>query len=120
MHSTYLIFLLLVELPIGQSIFGALIELKKGIQKDPYEVLDSWDSKSLAFDGCPENWFGIICSEGYVTSITLNDLGIVGDFHFTAITGLKMLQNLLVSNNLFTGLGTWKLQIHFLDSVFEY
>ena len=120
MHSTYLMFLLFIELAVGESDFGALIELKKGIQKDPSEVLDSWDSKSLAFDGCPENWFGIICSEGYVTSITLNDLGIVGDFHFTAITGLKMLQNLLVSNNLFTGLGTWKLQIRFLDSVFEY
>ncbi|RVW61009.1 putative inactive receptor kinase [Vitis vinifera] len=103
MHSTCLIFLLLVELAVGQSDFGALIELKKGIQKDPSGVLDSWDSKSLASDGCPENWFGIICSEGHVISITLNDLGIVGDFHFTAITGLKMLQNLSVSNNLFTG-----------------
>ena len=68
----YLIFLLLVELPIGQYDFGALIELKKGIQKDPSGVLDSWDSKSIAFDGCPENWFGIIYSEGCVTSITLN------------------------------------------------
>ncbi|CBI24354.3 unnamed protein product, partial [Vitis vinifera] len=66
MHSTCLIFLLLVELAVGQSDFGALIELKKGIQKDPSGVLDSWDSKSLASDGCPENWFGIICSEGHV------------------------------------------------------
>ena len=106
MHSTYLKFLLLVELAIGQPNFGALIELKKGIQKDPSGVLDSWDSKSLTSDGCPENWFGILCSEGHVTSITLNDLGIVGDFHFTAIIDLKMLQNLSVSNNLFTRLGT--------------
>ena len=120
MHYTYLIFLLLVELPIGQYDFGALIELKKGIKKDPYEVLDSWDSKSSAFDGCPKNWFGIICSKGCVTSITLNDLGIVGDFHFTTINGLKMLQNLSISNNLFTGLGTWKLQLRFLNAVFEY
>ena len=103
MHSTYLILLFLVELAVGQSDFEALIELKKGFQKDPSGVLDSWDSKSLASNGCPENWFGIICSEGHVTSITLNELGIVGDFHFTAITGLEMLQNLSVSNNLFTG-----------------
>lgn len=103
MHSTYLILFLLVELAVGLSDFGALIELKKGFQQDPSGVLDSWDSKSLASDGCPENWFGIICTEGRITSITLNDLGIVGDFRFTTITGLEMLQNLSVSNNLFSG-----------------
>lgn len=103
MHSMYLILLLFVNLAAGQSDFGTLIELKKGFQKDPSGVLNSWDSKSLASDGCPENWYGIICSEGQITSMTLNDLGIVGDFHFSAIAGLKRLQNLSISNNLFTG-----------------
>ncbi|PQQ14063.1 putative inactive receptor kinase [Prunus yedoensis var. nudiflora] len=97
-------FLLLVVIASGQSDLGALLELRKGIQKDPTgKVLVSWDSKSLDSDGCPLNWVGIACSNGRVTSITVNDAGLVGEFSFSAITGLKMLRNLSVSNNQLTG-----------------
>ncbi|GMI92088.1 hypothetical protein like AT2G27060 [Hibiscus trionum] len=98
----YLLFLVVTAL--AQSDFEALLELKKGIEKDPSgKVLDSWDSKTLASDGCPKNWFGIICSEGHVTSITLNDLGLVGNFSFPVIAGLKLLRNLSISSNQLTG-----------------
>ncbi|XP_020533125.1 LRR receptor-like serine/threonine-protein kinase GHR1 isoform X2 [Jatropha curcas] len=56
MQITSLMLFLLVVNAFGQSDFEALLELKKGIEKDPSgEVLVSWDSKSLASDGCPLN-----------------------------------------------------------------
>ncbi|KAA8550048.1 hypothetical protein F0562_001732 [Nyssa sinensis] len=104
MQSICLIIFLLVELAIGTSDSDALLELKKGIQTDPSgKVLVSWDSKSLASDGCPQNWYGISCSDGRVASITLNDMGLVGEFDFSAIAGLKMLRNLSVPNNKLLG-----------------
>ncbi|XP_028078768.1 probable inactive receptor kinase At5g10020 [Camellia sinensis] len=104
MQIICLMILLLLELAKGDSDVDVLLELKKGIQKDPSgKVFVSWNSSSLASDGCPQNWYGISCSEGSVTSITLNDLGLVGEFDFPAIAGLKMLQNLSVSNNQLTG-----------------
>ncbi|PSR90089.1 Inactive receptor kinase precursor [Actinidia chinensis var. chinensis] len=104
MQTICLMILLLVELTKGESDVDALLELKKGIQKDPLgKVLVSWDSKSLASDGCPDNWYGVSCSKGSVTSITLNDLGLVGEFDFPVIAGLKMLRNLSIPNNHFTG-----------------
>ncbi|KAK8488787.1 hypothetical protein V6N12_018800 [Hibiscus sabdariffa] len=100
----FVFLLFLVVTALAQSDFEALLELKKGIEKDPSgKVLDSWDSNSLASDGCPKNWFGITCNEGYVTSITLNDLGLVGNFSFPVIVGLKLLRNLSISSNQLTG-----------------
>ncbi|XWS28936.1 hypothetical protein CRYUN_Cryun25bG0114500 [Craigia yunnanensis] len=105
MQRFNLVFLLfLVVTALAQSDFEALLELKKGIEKDPSgKVLASWDSKSLASDGCPKNWFGVTCNDGHVTSITLNELGLVGNFSFPAIVGLKMLRNLSISSNQWTG-----------------
>ncbi|KAJ7964874.1 LRR receptor-like kinase family protein [Quillaja saponaria] len=104
MQATCLILFLLFVTSLGQSDMNALLELKKSIQKDPSgQVLISWDSKSLGSDGCPQNWLGIVCSEGHVTSITLDNVGLVGDFNFHAVGGLEMLRNLTISNNQFKG-----------------
>ncbi|XP_020207430.1 probable inactive receptor kinase At5g10020 isoform X2 [Cajanus cajan] len=104
MQVIWLMLLLLVAIALGNSDIDALLELKKSIQNDPSElVVNSWDSRSLDSDGCPRNWYGILCSEGSVTSITLDNAGLVGEFNFLAISGLTMLSNLSVVNNQFTG-----------------
>ncbi|GAA0185446.1 hypothetical protein LIER_32734 [Lithospermum erythrorhizon] len=104
MKSICLMVLCLVELVLANVDLDALLELKKGIEKDPSgKVLVSWDSKSLAPDGCPRDWYGIICNEGHVVSITLVDISLVGVFDFSAISGLEMLRNLSVSNNRLSG-----------------
>lgn len=98
------VLLFLVELAVGESEVDALLELKKGIQTETLtKDFVSWDSNSLESDGCPKNWFGITCSNGHVTSISLNQLGLAGEFSFSAISNLQMLQNLSLSNNHFTG-----------------
>nr|GLL43266.1 probable inactive receptor kinase At5g10020 [Ipomoea trifida] len=99
-----LILLSVLELVLGRSDLEALLEVKKGFQEDPSgKVLVSWDSKSLASNGCPQDWYGISCSEGHVTSIVLNDVGLVGVLDFPAIGNLKLLRNLSVANNQLRG-----------------
>lgn len=104
MQLLYLVILLLLKSVAGGSNLDALLELKKGIKTDPSgKVLASWDFKSIASDGCPQDWYGISCSAGYVTAIALDDMGLVGDFNYLAISGLKMLRNLSIPNNSFSG-----------------
>lgn len=105
MQITYLMILLLVNFVQGETDVEALLALKKSItQNDPStKALISWDSTFLASDGCPQNWFGIICSEGSVISLTLDGLGLGGEIDFSAISKLKMLRNLSLSNNHFIG-----------------
>lgn len=119
MQVTCLMILLFLFVNVlGQSDFAALLELKKGIVKDPSGKLDSWDSMSLDSDGCPSNWFGVVCVNGRVTSLTFDNAGLVGDFNFSAITGLSLLRNLSLSNNQLTGtivkVGLFK-SLEFLD-----
>lgn len=105
MQMICLIICLFIVNALAQSDLEALMELKKGFQRDRSgQVLDSWDSKSLAADGCPQDWHGVACSEGHVTSLVLNNVGLIGNFSFVAVTGLTMLQNLSVSNNELTGI----------------
>ncbi|KAJ1432127.1 Serine-threonine/tyrosine-protein kinase, catalytic domain [Sesbania bispinosa] len=119
MQAIWLMLFLLVAIVLGNSDIDALLELKKSIQNDPSGlVFSSWDSKSLDSDGCPQNWYGILCTEGSVISITLDNAGMVGEFNFLAISGLTMLRNLSVVNNQFTGsiihIGPMK-SLEFLD-----
>ncbi|KAF5447279.1 hypothetical protein F2P56_032845 [Juglans regia] len=95
---------LVVVIAFGESDIEALLELKKGFVSEPSgQVLVSWDSKSLDSNGCPRNWYGIACNGGRVTSVTVNDVGLAGEFRFSAITGLSMLSSLSISNNQLTG-----------------
>ncbi|KAG6411357.1 hypothetical protein SASPL_129438 [Salvia splendens] len=100
----FVLLVFLEELAVGESEVDALLELKKGIQKETLtKDFVSWDSNSLESDGCPKNWYGITCSTGHVTSISLSHLGLAGEFSFLTVSRLRMLQNLSLSNNHFTG-----------------
>ncbi|KAL1555121.1 putative inactive receptor kinase isoform X2 [Salvia divinorum] len=104
MQLIWFVLVFLVELAVGESEVDALSELKKGIQTETLtKDFVSWDSNSLESDGCPKNWYGITCSNGHVTSISLNHLGLAGEFSFLTISRLRMLQNLSLPNNHFTG-----------------
>ncbi|XP_077241508.1 leucine-rich repeat protein kinase family protein isoform X2 [Tasmannia lanceolata] len=105
MQFSCLVLILWVEFVIGQTDLDALLEFKKGIEKDASgQVFGSWNGTSLNSDQCPYNWYGIECSGDHVTSITLQDLGLEGSVNFSALSELKMLRNLSVSNNRLTGI----------------
>ncbi|OWM69085.1 probable inactive receptor kinase At5g10020 [Punica granatum] len=97
--------LLVVKDSLGQQAeFEALLDLKKGFRVDPSgQILSSWSSNSVSSDRCPENWLGIMCSDGHVISIVLDNVGLTGEFSFSAVSSFAMLQNLSLSNNQLTG-----------------
>nr|GEV31948.1 probable inactive receptor kinase At5g10020 [Tanacetum cinerariifolium] len=102
MHINCLMILLfVVKLVVGVTELDSLLEIKRGIREDASgKVLSSWDPKSFSSNGCPVDWYGITCSNGHVTSIMLDALGLVGSFHFASFT---MLRNLSISGNSFEG-----------------
>jgi len=82
----------------------ALLEFKKGIREDPLGlVLGSWNQTSLDSNGCPTTWHGIQCVGGLVTGINLDNLNLVGDIKLRSLSQLKMLANLSLANNSFSG-----------------
>ncbi|KAK8919458.1 putative inactive receptor kinase [Platanthera zijinensis] len=101
-------FVLLVCFELGNSInsdIDALLEFKKGIIKDPFgHVLDSWEDSTPASEDCPLNWYGIHCSGNRVASISLIDIGLVGNISLSLLAQIEMLQNLSLANNQLTGI----------------
>ncbi|TKY73915.1 inactive receptor kinase [Spatholobus suberectus] len=114
--------LLLLSLPVSLLLFltllsasssaslpelRSLLEFKKGITVDPLKLLDSWTPNSVAESAaaCPYSWRGVLCDEesGNVTGIVLDRLGLGGELKFHTLLGLKMLRNLSLSGNEFTG-----------------
>ncbi|VVA33581.1 PREDICTED: probable [Prunus dulcis] len=67
------------------------------------DELQGQDEEAFLNGDWEEGEIWIACSNGCLTSITVNDAGLVGEFSSSAITGLKMLPNLSISNNQRTG-----------------
>ncbi|XP_020585466.1 probable LRR receptor-like serine/threonine-protein kinase At4g20940 [Phalaenopsis equestris] len=89
------------------SDIAALMEFKKGISEDPKGlVLNSWDHFTSGSEGCPPSWNGIHCNGNRVTSISLRDMGLVGNISFSSLAPMDSLHNLSLSNNQFTGILT--------------
>ncbi|XVE83227.1 hypothetical protein DITRI_Ditri16bG0070700 [Diplodiscus trichospermus] len=85
------------------SELQSLLEFKKGIKTDPFDkVLSVWDP-----DNRPDatSWTGLTRdpNSGFIVSLNLDRLGLVGDLKFHTLTPLKNLQNLSLSGNAFTG-----------------
>lgn len=90
----------------GGSDVDVLLEFKKGIEEDPSgQVFSTWNhGDSPDSSGCPQNWYGVQCSGGRVTAITLNSMGLVGNISLSSFARMGMLHNLSLSNNRLTGL----------------
>ncbi|XP_077249979.1 leucine-rich receptor-like protein kinase family protein [Tasmannia lanceolata] len=109
--SSFLLFFTILGQNLSFSVSAinevqSLLEFKKGIDPDPDGLVsNSWDRSSIESNGCPKSWLGIFCEEdsGFVTAIVLDGLGLTGDLKFVTLNGLKMLKNLSLSGNNFTG-----------------
>ncbi|KAA3457342.1 putative inactive receptor kinase [Gossypium australe] len=106
--SFYLLLLLLFLGLASASRFDplelrSLLEFKKGIRHDPFnKVLSVWDPDTRPD---PTSWTGVARdpNSGFIVSISLDRLGLVGDLKFHTLTPLRNLQNLSLSGNNFTG-----------------
>lgn len=86
-----------------QSELRSLLEFKKGIKTDPSgKVLEVWDPDTRPD---PTSWTGVTRdpNSGFIVSINLDRLDLVGDLKFHTLTPLRNLQNLSLSGNYFTG-----------------
>ncbi|KAJ4965672.1 hypothetical protein NE237_017521 [Protea cynaroides] len=107
LHLLLLILSLLFSGVLGaKEEVRSLLEFKKGIHDDPLgRVLNSWDISSVATGDCPQTWYGVYCdgNTGFVVALVLDELNLAGNLKFSTLTGLKMLTNLTLSGNFFTG-----------------
>lgn len=88
----------------------ALLEFKKGIHEDPLgKIVNSWNATAVAtaadLDSCPTSFHGVVCDDATnsVVAIVLDSLNLSGELKFSTLIGLKMLQNLSLRGNSFTG-----------------
>lgn len=92
----------------SESELRSLLEFKKGITTDPIgTIFDSWTLSSLSnLDDCPHSWAGISCDDagnGNVTAVNLAGLNLAGELKLHTLLDLKMLKNLSLAGNFFTG-----------------
>ncbi|GAB4848340.1 hypothetical protein Ancab_003032 [Ancistrocladus abbreviatus] len=88
----------------------ALLEFKKGIKDDLLgKVFSSWNQTSFSidsdWDACPSSFYGVICddSSNSVTAIVLDRSQLGRGLKFFTLTSLRMLKNLSLAGNNFTG-----------------
>ncbi|GMH25141.1 hypothetical protein Nepgr_026984 [Nepenthes gracilis] len=108
--SLFILSLLFVAVLSASDELRALLEFKKGIKDDPLgKVLESWNQTSVSVtdnhDACPSSFYGVICDEssGSVIAIVLERLELSGELKFFTLIGLRMLRNLSLAGNYFTG-----------------
>ncbi|KAI3851748.1 hypothetical protein MKX03_018121 [Papaver bracteatum] len=82
----------------------SLLEFKKGINDPLGRAINTWNRDGSS-SSCPKNWNGIGCdiTGKSVTSIVLEGLGLTGELKFQTLIGLKMLTNLSLAGNSFSG-----------------
>lgn len=105
--AAHLLLILLSSCHASQPELRSLLEFKKGITSDPLgRVLDSWNLSSLKDTAaCPHTWVGVICdtTTGNITGVILDHFDLVGELKFHTLLDLKVLKNLSLSGNHFTG-----------------
>lgn len=108
--SLYFLSLPLLVISVYESELRSLIEFKKGIRLDPTGKIESWNVSTLSYlspSVCPSAWYGISCGEGEssgnVTGIVLDRVGLGGELKFHSLIELKVLSNLSLAGNNFTG-----------------
>lgn len=106
MRFIVLLVVIWVGLARGSSDVDALLEFKKGIKGDPLDhVFSTWNRGDWPdSNDCPQNWYGVQCSGGRVSSVTLNDLALVGNISLSNFARMGMLRNLSLLNNKLTGI----------------
>ncbi|KAH6760203.1 Leucine-rich receptor-like protein kinase family protein [Perilla frutescens var. frutescens] len=83
----------------------SLLEFRKGIKSDPTnKIFSTWIYPSNV-SACPAGFYGVACdpATSSVVSISLDRLGLSGDLKFSTLIPLKLLQNLTLAGNAFTG-----------------
>lgn len=92
---------------VGAQEEGAsesLLKFKSSLANaDP--TLADWDSsKSTPCSGNQGNWVGVLCFNGYVWGLQLENMGLKGQIDVNSLTSLRFLRTLSFMNNGFEGM----------------
>ncbi|CAH9118756.1 unnamed protein product [Cuscuta europaea] len=91
------------------SSADALINFKNSLVAGPNGVLASrelasWDPATSPCSGNAENWRGVLCFNGDVWGLQLENFNLSGDIDVDSLTPLRFLRTLSFMNNAFEGL----------------
>lgn len=97
------IFFFSITFPVtfSMSESEALLKLKSSFTNA--KALDSWMPSTAPCRGGEEEWSGVVCSEGIVTGLYINSMGLSGKIDVDALTELTGLRTFSVANNSFSG-----------------
>lgn len=82
----------------GLSDSEAILNFKKSLVLGKENALASWDSKTL-----PCTWDGVLCNEGTVWGLQMENLELSGSIDIDSLAGLTSLRTLSFMNNKFGG-----------------
>ncbi|XP_047969131.1 pollen receptor-like kinase 4 [Salvia hispanica] len=85
-----------------ENAADALLKLKTSlVNADP--ALGSWNPSTPPCTGNTGNWAGVLCYNGYVRGLQLDNMGLQGQIDVDALVGLQTLRTLSIKNNNFQG-----------------
>ncbi|CAN6571050.1 unnamed protein product [Malus baccata var. baccata] len=97
----------MVMLPFGSPMdttTDALLKFKKTLQLgSKTEVLSNWDPKKNPCNGNTANWVGVLCFNGNVRGLQLENLGLQGKLDLEPLAQLPYLKTLSFMNNMLDG-----------------
>lgn len=99
-HLLLLFILYLSELTFSLPDEQALILFKKSLVHNG--ALDSWDPKPIS-NPCTDKWQGVMCINGVVTSLFLQNMSLSGTIDVEALREIDGLTSIALQNNFFTG-----------------
>ncbi|XP_019193026.1 PREDICTED: pollen receptor-like kinase 1 [Ipomoea nil] len=90
------------------SSADALISFKKSLVTGPNgmtasRALASWDPSTSPCSGNNQNWRGVLCYNGNIWGLQLENLNLSGDIDVDSLTPLRSLRTLSFMNNAFEG-----------------
>ncbi|RAL43789.1 hypothetical protein DM860_014290 [Cuscuta australis] len=94
---------------LAESSADALINFKNTLVAGPNGLtasreLASWDPATAPCSGNAENWRGVLCYNGDVWGLQLENFNLSGDIDVDSLTPLRFLRTLSFMNNAFEGL----------------
>lgn len=80
----------------------ALLKFKDGLSKN-VDALGSWNNSTSPCSGNYANWIGVLCANGDIWGLQLENMGLTGDIDVDALLLLPDLRTLSFMNNNFDG-----------------
>ncbi|KAG5538160.1 hypothetical protein RHGRI_025287 [Rhododendron griersonianum] len=80
----------------------ALLKFKDGLSNN-VDALGSWNNSTSPCSGNYANWIGVLCTDGDIWGLQLENMGLTGDIDVDALLLLPHLRTLSFTNNKFDG-----------------